>query len=140
MVLLKDFFWKKLIFKNMPTKMQHKITNCLPCHVRKTTTWALNIWALMRENLSTGFANNKGADQSAHPCRLISAFVIGFWECDINKHAKGEISIIQLDCVAEETGLNLTLLETLKTGFVASRPIYYTIIDTFGRLYKDLFT
>ena len=26
-------------------------------------------------------------------------------------------------CVAEETGLNLTLSETLKTGFVVSRPL-----------------
>ena len=27
-----------------------------------------------------GFANNEGADQRAHPCRLISAFVIRFLE------------------------------------------------------------
>ena len=31
-----------------------------------------------RENLSLGFANNKGTDQPAHPRRLISAFVIRF--------------------------------------------------------------
>ena len=36
------------------------------------------IWALMRENLSLGFANNKGTDQPVHLCRLISAFVIRF--------------------------------------------------------------
>ena len=30
----------------------------------------------MRENLSLWFANNKGADQPAHPRSLISAFVV----------------------------------------------------------------
>ena len=34
----------------------------------------------MRENLLSGFANNKGADQSAHSHSLISAFVIGLFE------------------------------------------------------------
>ena len=38
------------------------------------------IWASTRENLSSGVANNKGAGQSAHSSRLISAFVIRFLE------------------------------------------------------------
>ena len=54
-----------------------------------------------------GFANNKGADQPAHPRRLISAFVILFLESTISRHATSEISIFQLVSVAEETGLNL---------------------------------
>ena len=37
------------------------------------------IWASTRENLSSGFANNKGADQPAHPRRLISTLVIRVW-------------------------------------------------------------
>ena len=41
-----------------------------------------------------GFANNNGADQSAHLPRLISAFVIRFLEGNINKLANGEISIL----------------------------------------------
>ena len=40
-----------------------------------------------------GFANNTGADQSAHPRSLISAFVIRFMGNFICKHATGEISI-----------------------------------------------
>ena len=40
-----------------------------------------------------GFANNKGADQSAHPRRLISAFVIRLLERIISKLATSEISI-----------------------------------------------
>ena len=34
------------------------------------------IWVSMRENLSSELANNKGADQPAHPLSLISYFVI----------------------------------------------------------------
>ena len=48
-----------------------------------------------RENLSSGgqYANNKCADQLAHPHSLISAFVIRFLEYFICKLATGEISI-----------------------------------------------
>ena len=38
------------------------------------------IWASTRENLSLGFANNKGADQPSHSRGLISLFVICFLE------------------------------------------------------------
>ena len=76
-------------------------------------------WASTLENLSSGFANNKGADYS---CRLISAFVIRFSESILSKLAAGEISILQLVSVAEETGLSLALSETQKTGFVPTRP------------------
>ena len=40
-----------------------------------------------------GFVNNKGADQPAHPHRLISAFVIRFLESTISKLASSEISM-----------------------------------------------
>ena len=46
-----------------------------------------------RENLSSEFANNTGADQPAHPRRLISAFVIRFLERTIFNLATGKISI-----------------------------------------------
>ena len=36
------------------------------------------LWALLWENLTLFHANNKGADQPAHPRSLISAFVICF--------------------------------------------------------------
>ena len=52
-----------------------------------------HIWASSQENLSWGFANNKGADQPVHPHRLISAFVIQFSESIISRLATGEISI-----------------------------------------------
>ena len=68
--------------------------------------------------------NNKGADQPAHPCRLISDFVIPFLECIVSKLATGEITISLLVSVAEETGLSLPLSETPKTGLLASRLIW----------------
>ena len=44
-------------------------------------------WASWQQNLSRGFANNKGADQPAHLRRLISAFVIGLMESIISQLA-----------------------------------------------------
>ena len=38
------------------------------------------IWASMQENMSSGSAYNKGADQPAHPQSLISAYVILYWK------------------------------------------------------------
>ena len=81
------------------------------------------MWALARENLSLWFENNKGADQSAHPRSLISASVFRILVSIISKLATSEISTFQLVPVTEETGFHLALLETLKTGFVASRPM-----------------
>ena len=46
----------------------------------------------MRENLSSGFANNKGADQSVHPRSLISAFVIRLLKSTISNFALSEFS------------------------------------------------
>ena len=59
------------------------------------------IWASARENLSRGCANNKAADQPAHPRILISAFVIRLLESIISKLASSEISISLLVSVAE---------------------------------------
>ena len=41
----------------------------------------------------------------------------------ISKLAASEISMFLLVSVAEETGFSLTFSETLKIGFVASRPM-----------------
>ena len=71
-----------------------------------------------------GFANNKNANEPAHPRRLISTFVIRLLEIIISQLASSEISIFQLVSVAKETGLSLALSETPKTGFLTSRHIY----------------
>ena len=82
-------------------------------------SWAA-LYGLRGEKTSLGeFAYNKDADQPGHLPSLISAFVICFLESTISKLATSEISV----SVAEQAGLNLTLSETGKTGFVAKRPI-----------------
>ena len=74
-----------------------------------------------------GFANNTGADQPAHPCSLISAFVIRFLKSIICKLIIGDISIFYLVSVAEETCFKLALSETPKTGVygMEERKYYY---------------
>ena len=76
-----------------------------------------------RKPVFGGLQNNKGADQPVYPFSLISAFVIRLLENIISRLATSEILIFKLVSVAEQAGLNLTLYETLKTGFLASRPI-----------------
>ena len=58
-----------------------------------------------------GLRHNKGADQ---PAQMISAFVIPIWKNIIPKLATVEIAIFWLVCVSEESGLSLTLSETLE--------------------------
>ena len=70
------------------------------------TILLLIIWALTRENLTSGFTNlrnYKGAGKPGHLHRLISAFVICFLESIISKLAICEISIFKLVTVAGET-------------------------------------
>ena len=68
------------------------------------------------------FANNKCADQPAHPRSLISAFVIRVLERTISKLALGGILFFWLASVAMDTGLCAALSETPTTGFLATRP------------------
>ena len=50
----------------------------------------------------------KGADQPAHPCSLISAFVFGSPKSIIAKLATYKGSVIWLVSVAEQTALSCT--------------------------------
>ena len=45
-------------------------------HLHHNCTLKEHIWAMSWENLFMMYANNKGADQSAHPRSLISSFVV----------------------------------------------------------------
>ena len=62
------------------------------------------------------FSNNKGTDQPALMRSLISAFVTRLLESFISRLAMTEISNFKLFSVDEQTGLNLTLSKTQKTG------------------------
>ena len=47
----------------------------------------------MQENLSSEFENNKGADQTAHLCSLISANAICLMDIIISNFATSEIKL-----------------------------------------------
>ena len=49
-------------------------------------------WALMRENLSSGFENNKSSDQPAYTRSLISIFVIHLLESIMSKLVTSQLS------------------------------------------------
>ena len=54
------------------------------------------------------YANNKGADQHAHPRSLISTFVVLCLDSTTPLVVVFEISRLQLASAAEQAGLNLT--------------------------------
>ena len=60
------------------------------------------------------FVNNKGADQPAHPCSLISTFVVRCSNSMIWLLATSKVSWFWLAFVAEQAGLNLTWSKILK--------------------------
>ena len=63
----------------------------IPC-AASTYHESENKWTSTRENLSSGFSNNKGADQLAHLRSLINAFVIKVLENIISILATCKIS------------------------------------------------
>ena len=69
------------------------------------------------------YANNKGADQPAHPRSLISAFVVHYLDSKILLVSVSEISSLYLASVPEQAGLSLPWLQTPKTGFLVTRLI-----------------
>ena len=69
------------------------------------------------------YANNKVADQPAHPRSLISAFVVRCLDSIIPLVSISEISSLYLASVAAQAGLCLTWSQTPKTGFLVTRLI-----------------
>ena len=63
------------------------------------------------------YANNKGADQTAHLCSLISAFVVRCLDSIISLDSIAEISRLQLASVAEQASLCLALSESPEDTF-----------------------
>ena len=63
------------------------------------------------------FANNKGADQPAHPRSLISAFVVRCRDSVMSLVSISEISSLMLASVSEQASLSLTWLETPEDTF-----------------------
>ena len=63
------------------------------------------------------YASNKGADQPAHPCSLISTFVVRCLDSVMSLVSVTKISSLMLASVAEQAGLSLTSLETPEDTF-----------------------
>ena len=69
-----------------------------------STLVTMTIWATSWENVFMPHANNKGADPPAHPCSLISAFVVCCLNSVIPLVAISESSSFYLASVAGCTG------------------------------------
>ena len=63
------------------------------------------------------YANNKVADQPAHPRSLISTFVVRCLDSMTCKLAISKVSRFYLTSVAEQAGLNVTWSQTLSDTF-----------------------
>ena len=63
------------------------------------------------------YANNKGADQPAHPRSLISTFVVRCLESVMSLVSVIKISSLSLASVAEQASLSLTWSETPEDTF-----------------------
>ena len=73
------------------------------------------------------YANNKGADQPAHPRSLTSAFVVRCLDSIISLVFITEISSLYRASVAEQAGLSLTWSHTPKTDFLVARLFYFQL-------------
>ena len=67
--------------------------------------------------LVMSYANNKGADQPAHPRSLISAFVVCFLDSVMSLVSVTKLSSFMLASVAEQASLSLTWSETPEDPF-----------------------
>ena len=69
------------------------------------------------------YANNNWADQPAHPCSLISTFVVHCLDSIIPLVSITEISSLYLASVAEQASLSLTRPQTPRTGILLMKLI-----------------
>ena len=79
------------------------------------------------ENLSTGVCEQHRRRPACASTQSDQRLCYSLIRSIISRLAMREISIFLLVPVAEETGLNIALRETLKTGFVTTRPISYDV-------------
>ena len=78
------FIGLKICEKYCLTRKNYTLQLLKPRYIR------MRIWASKRENLSSRFGDNKGADQPVHLRRLISTFVIIILERIVSKLSKFE--------------------------------------------------
>ena len=79
------------------------------------------------------YANNKGADQPAHPRSLISAVVVRCLDSVMSLVSVTKISSLMLASIAEQASLNLIWSETPEDTFSHDAVhIYYIWSDFIG--------
>ena len=85
------------------------------------------------------YANNKGADQPAHPRSLISAFVVRCLDSMKSLDSIAEISRLKLAFVAAQAGLCLAWSETPEDSFcrVEALILYTMLCFLYDRLRPD---
>ena len=66
------------------------------------------------------YANEKGADQPAHPSSLISTFIVRCLDSIIPLVSISKIPSLYLVSVAAQAGLSLPWSQTPKTGFLVT--------------------
>ena len=81
-------------------------------------------------------ANNKDADQLAHPRSLISAFVVRCLDSIIPLLAQSIISRLWLVSVAEQAGLSLIRSQSPKTGFLVTKILFATAACKQSQIHK----
>ena len=69
------------------------------------------------------YADNKGADQPAHPRSLISTFIVRCLDSVIPLVSVSKISSLYLASVSAQAGLSLSLSQIPKTGCFVTRLI-----------------
>ena len=74
------------------------------------------------------YANNKGADQPAHPRSLISTFAVRCLDSIMSLVSISDISSLWVASVAAQAGLSFTWPKTPKTGFLVTRLICFCYI------------
>ena len=84
------------------------------------------------------YANNKGADQPAHPRSLISTFVVHCLDSVICILAKAKISRLWLFSEAEQASLSVTWSDTPEDRF--SRDVAHMISEVSQVFYLNLGT
>ena len=84
-------------------------------------------------------ANNKSADQPAHPCSLISTFVVHCLDSIILLVSISGISSLYLASVVVQTGLSLTCSQNPKTGFLFTRFLCISKLLTLQLFDKKLY-
>ena len=83
------------------------------------------------------YANNKGADQPAHPCSLISAFVFRCLDSIVHILAKCKISRLYLISVGEQASLSLTCSQPPEDTFSHDEAqIYIPVLLELAQQYK----